>query len=57
MEAPWTIRSPAGTLIDTFTKPEDFCSALNKGMPAASTMDDLFVWDQNVVTVRALNYD
>ena len=41
----------------SFSKPEDFCSALSKTMSAASTMDDLFgVWEQNVATVRALNY-
>src|SRR5262249_23528515 len=57
LEGPWTIRSLAGTPIDTFKKPEDFCSALNKTMSAASTMDELFgVWEQNVVTVRAINY-
>jgi hypothetical protein len=40
-----------------FNKPEDFCSELSKAMSAASTMDELFgVWEQNVATVRALNY-
>src|SRR5262249_22549705 len=54
---PWTVRSLSGIPIGTFTKPEDFCHALSKAMSVASAMDDLFgVWEQNVVTVRALNY-
>jgi DNA recombination protein Rad52 len=53
----WMVRSLAGTTLGTFSRPEDFCSALRKAMSAASTMDDLFgVWEQNVATVRALNY-
>jgi hypothetical protein len=57
MGGSWVIRSLAGTPIGTFNKPEDFCSALSKAMSAASTIDDLFgVWEQNVATVRALNY-
>jgi hypothetical protein len=53
----WTVRSLAGIPAATFNKPEDFCSALSNAMSAASTMDDLFdVWEQNVATVRALNY-
>ena len=54
---PWMVRSLIGTATDSFNKPEDFCNALRKAMSAASTMDDLFgVWEQNVATVRALNY-
>jgi Rad52/22 family double-strand break repair protein len=53
----WMVRSLARTTLGTFGRPEDFCTALCKAMSAASTMDDLFgVWEQNVATVRALNY-
>jgi Rad52/22 family double-strand break repair protein len=56
-EGPWMVRSLAGTTFGAFSRPEDFCCALRKAMSAASTMDDLFgVWEQNVATVRALNY-
>src|SRR5262249_45952487 len=54
---PWTVTSPYGGPIGTYNKPEDFCSALAKAMSAALAMDDLFgIWEQNVATVRTLNY-
>jgi hypothetical protein len=57
VKGPWIIRSLAGAAIGTFSEPEDFCKALSKAMSSASTMDEIFgVWEQNVATVRTLNY-
>src|SRR5262249_30446747 len=49
--------SANGGPIGTYNKPEDFCSALAKAMSAALSMDVLFgIWEQNVATLRVLNY-
>jgi hypothetical protein len=56
-EGPWMLRSATGDRIATLTKANGFVEALRRSMSSAANIEALFaVWEQNVATVRALNY-
>src|SRR6476659_771322 len=53
---PWLLYSPTGEQEASFDRPSEFAVALRKAMSEASDIEILFaIWEQNVVTVRALN--
>ena len=56
-EGPWLLRSADGTSLGTFKHSGEFAQALRREMAEARSIELLFsVWEQNVVSVRALSY-
>jgi Rad52/22 family double-strand break repair protein len=54
---PWLLRSADGTSAATLSDSDAFLEALRRAMTKAESIETLFaVWEQNVATVRALNY-
>jgi len=54
---PWLLHSASGAEEASFDKPSEFAGALQKAMTEAQDMEILFdIWEQNVETVRALNW-
>jgi Rad52/22 family double-strand break repair protein len=56
-KGPWMLRAAAGDPCGTFNHPDAFATALRRAMTEAQTIELLFaVWEQNLATVRAVNY-
>ena len=56
-KGPWILCSAAGAPSGTFNEPDEFATALRSAMTEAGNIELLFaVWEQNIATVRAVNY-
>jgi len=56
-KGPWMLRSAEGASSGTLSDPHEFAKALRRSMSEAKSIELLFsIWEQNITTVRALNY-